>query len=237
MPAWAAVRTMAMAVSGIMIIAAGSPAAAQFLPTMQARTPEEFDAYLEALSGQPAAARFLSAYPQSELRLPVYESLAVRCRGQGNAACAVDAARRGLEVAPDYIPLLTLRASVEANTSPRPDGAAARRALQLLANAKAPRQVSPETWLSETARLRAENLATLAMVAYKTDNNKPRAVQLLEQSLAESPVPANQYRLAMLYLESGRAAPGRTLLERASKSPDAAIAARAAAALKSIQLR
>src|SRR5262245_22755057 len=112
-------------------------APAQFLPNLQAHTPEEFDAYLDVIEAQAetkirTARRFLTAYPESELCLRVYELLAEACRRQGDATCASEAARSGLKVAPDYIPLLTTLGAIEANTSPSPDRAPAERALRLL---------------------------------------------------------------------------------------------------------
>ena len=216
-----------------------SIASAQFLPNLQARTPEEFDAYLDVTEAHAElqirhARSFLTAYPESELRLRVYELLAEACRQRGDAACATEAARQGLKVAPDYIPLLTTLGSIEANTSLAPDRAPADRALRLLDSAKAPSQVDPETWLRETARLRAENLASLGIGAFK-DHRSAEAVTLLEASVRLSAQPANQYRLAMLYVDSKQPAKARVLLEQAAKSGEADLRARALAALKSIQ--
>ena len=215
------------------------PAPAQFLPNLQARTPEEFDAYLDVTEAKVEtqvrhAHRFLIAYPESKLRLPVYELLAEACRQQGDVVGALEAAREGLKVAPDYIPLLTTLGSIEANTSPSPDRVPADRALVLLDTAKAPLDVDVETWRRETARLRALNLASLGIGAFKREQYA-EAIRLLEASVKLSPEPANQYRLAMLYLDSTRPSEARALLEQVARSGAAELRMRAQAALKRIQ--
>lgn len=221
------------------MVAAGfmsESAVAQFLPQLQAKTPEEFDAYLEVVES-PAARRvetargFLSAYPQSDMRLRVYELLAESCRQSGNASCALTAASDGLNLAPDYLPLLTLQASVEANTSAKPDTAAAEHALALLDQVKAPKTVDASTWIRETARLRAENLASLGIAAFKR-GDAASAMRKLEESVAAQAIPANQYRLAMLYVESKRIPDARRLLEQLAADP--ALRDRATAALQAL---
>lgn len=224
----------------VAIIFAVSPAAAQFLPNLQARTPEEFDAYLDVMEAASRrielARRFLSAYPQSELRLPVYELLAEACRAAVDAPCAIRAARAGLAIAPEYIPLLTLLGSLEANTSARPveAKAVAGRALALLERAKAPKRIDAATWLRETARLKAENLATLGVAAFK-DGDAAGAMRHLEASVQAAPIAAHQYRLAVLYIEAGRANEARALLVMVSRDP--ALSDRAQAALSRLPKR
>ncbi len=211
-------------------------AAAQFLPQLQAKTPEEFDAYLEVIES-PAARRtetargFLSAYPQSDMRLRVFELLAESCRQSGDAQCALTAASDGLKLAADYLPLLTLQASVEANTSAKPGTSAAERALALLEQVKAPKTIDAATWLRETARLRAENLASLGIAAFKL-GDLASAVRRLEESVAAQPAAANRYRLAMLYAEMKRIPDARRLLEQLAADP--ALRDRAAAALRAL---
>jgi len=225
-----------MAILAMVIGVCSSPA--QFLPNLQARTPEELDAYLDVVEAQAEtqirqAQRFLTAYPESNLRLPVYELLTEACRRQGDTVGATEAARQGLKIAPDYIPLLTALGSIEANTSRSPDRAPADQALRLLESAKAPSYVDAEMWLRETARLRAENLASLGIVAFKNQRHA-EAVGLLEESVKLSPQPANQYRLAMLYLDSGQKTKARGLLEQVAESGEADLQGRALAALKRI---
>lgn len=209
---------------------------AQFLPQLQAKTPGEFDAYLDVVESPAerrieAARGFLSAYPQSGMRLRVFELLAEACRQVSDAKCALEAAAGGLKLAADYLPLLTLRASVEANTSPRPDPDAAERALALLGQVKAPKTIDAATWLRETTRLRAENLASLGIVAFKR-SSLPDAIRRFEESVAAQPIPANRYRLAMLYVESKRLPDARRLLHELTADPN--LRDRAVSALRAL---
>lgn len=215
------------------------PAKAQFLPQLQARTPAEFDFYLDVLEAAPgereAVARsFLRQYPESDLRLPVLEVVAKASRNRGDAAGARQAAIEGLQLAPEYIPLLTLLAAVDANTTAKPDHHRALEALRLLDQARAPRTMDSTEWRHALAHLRAENLVTLAIVAFKAGQVRD-AVQKLEESLRWDEAPAAQYRLALLYLELKRTEDARTLLEKVAASGDAALAARARDALARIQ--
>src|SRR3954447_12355929 len=126
------------------------PPFSQFLPDLKAKTPEEYDAYLDVLDGPviEKAAVFEERFPQSALRLPVCELLAKAWRSKGDAGRATAAAERGLSIAPDYVPLLVEVADLLANGSQHLDRAerAAQRALELLAAAKAPLRVMPEEW-------------------------------------------------------------------------------------------
>jgi hypothetical protein len=70
------------------------PSYAQFLPDLQAKTPSEYDAYLDVLDG-PVSERgpvFERAFPESALRLPVCEALERDWRSRGDVAQAVAAA-------------------------------------------------------------------------------------------------------------------------------------------------
>ncbi len=212
------------------------PVWAQFLPQLQARTPAEFDSYLDVLEaapgGQEAVARsFLRQYTDSDLRLPVLELLAKASRDRGDAAAARQAAVEGLRLAPEYVPLLTLLASVDANTLPKPDARGALEAMRLLDQARAPRTMDPEEWRRALAHLRATNLVTLAIVAFKA-GQVPEAVRQLEESLRWEVTAAAQYRLALLYLELKRLPEAGALLDKVASSEDAELAARARQARK-----
>jgi hypothetical protein len=74
-------KVLVTAITAIATLASITPANAQFLPRLQARTPAEYDAYLDVFEAsgarQEAEARhFLLAYPKSDLRLPLFELLA-----------------------------------------------------------------------------------------------------------------------------------------------------------------
>ena len=215
------------------------PSYSQFLPDLQAKSPAEYDAYLDVLDG-PATENgeaFTRAYPQSALSLPVYEILAKAWRAQGDAGQAISAANRGLAIAPDYAPLLVELADLLCNSGGPLDRAesSARRALEILARAKAPVRIPPGVWTAAVGGLRARAHAAIGMVRFK-QNDTPGAVKEFEASLAESPSagPALHYRLGRLYALTGRAAEARTHLDEAAKSTDPDLRSLAAAALASL---
>lgn len=215
------------------------PSYSQFLPDLQAKSPAEYDAYLDVLDG-PAMEKgeaFTRTYPQSALSLPVYEILAKTWRAQGDARQAISAATRGLALAPDYAPLLVELADLLSNGSGPLDHAesSARRALDILARAKAPVRVPPGVWTAAIAGLRARAHAAIGMVKFK-QNDTSGAVKEFEASLAESPSadPALHYRIGRLYALTGRAAEARNHLGIAAKSADPNLRSLAAVALASL---
>ncbi len=216
------------------------PVYSQFLPDLQAKTPEEFDAYLDALDGPvlDKGAAFEHAFPSSTLLLPVYELMSREWRTRGDAARAIEAAERGLAIAPDYVPLLVELADLVANGSTRLEGAAtaARRALALLENTKAPRRVGIDEWTTSVSKLKARSRAALGSVLFKRDD-VPGAIKEFEAALAE-PVahePSLHYRLGRLYAISGRKAEARSQLEQAARQGDPVLRERANAALAELR--
>ena len=107
-------------------IASRLPCYSQFLPDLQAKTPAEYDAYLDVLEGPVLenGAVFERDFPQSSLRLPVCELITREWRSRGHREQAIAAAERGLAIAPDYIPLLVEVADLLANGSQGLDRAA-----------------------------------------------------------------------------------------------------------------
>jgi tetratricopeptide (TPR) repeat protein len=124
-----------------------------------------------------------------------------------------------LELAPDYIPLLTLLATLEANTSPAPAPSYATDALRLLDQAKAPPHVTVDEWQTILARFRAENLTSLGVGSFKAGRLQ-EAVSRLEESLRLDPNDATAYRLALLYKEGTGSGEAQALLERVAQSKD-----------------
>lgn len=215
------------------------PSYAQFLPDLQAKAPAEYDAYLDVLDG-PAIEKgtaFVRAFPVSALSLPVYEILAKSWRAQGDAEQAINAATRGLAIAPDYAPLLVELADLLSNGSGPLDRAesSALRALEILARAKAAVRIPPGTWTAAVAGLRARAHASIGMVKFK-QNDTSGAVKEFEASLAASPSadPALHYRLGRLYALTGRPAEARTHLGEAAKAADTNLRSLATAALAAL---
>ena len=195
---------------------------AQFLPDLQAKTPAEYDAYLDVLDGPvlEKGAAFERNFPASALRLPVCELLTRSWREKGDAARAIQSASAGLAIAPDYIPLLVDLADRAANTSSSLlDRAetAANRALTLLENAKAPRRIPAQAWIAAVGALRARAHASLGLIRFKREDLtgavKEFETALLQQS-TESP--AIHYRLGRLYAISGKKPEARRHLQQAA---------------------
>lgn len=210
------------------------PSYSQFLPDLQAKTPAEFDAYLDVLDG-PAIEKgeaFLLAFPQSAMLLPVCEILAKEWRGKGDSGQAIRAASRGLEIAPEYAPLLVELADMLANGSQQLDRAeaSAARALDVLSRVKAPPRVPPEVWTTAVGGLRARAHAALGLVKFKR-NDTAGAVSEFETSLAASPDAAVNYRLGRLYALIGRPADAREQLRQAARTKNETLRAMAQAAL------
>ena len=216
------------------------PVYSQFLPDLQAKTPEEYDAYLDVLDGPvlDKGRAFEQSFPSSTLLLPVCELMSREWRSRGDAARAIEAAEHGLAIAPDYVPLLVELADLMANGSTNLDAAAtaARRALALLEIAKAPRRVGIDEWTAAVSRLKARARGALGSVLFKRDD-VPGAVKEFEAALAE-PVthdPSLHYRLGRLYAITGRTAEARSQLDEAARRGDKILRERANAALAELR--
>jgi tetratricopeptide (TPR) repeat protein len=211
----------------------------QFLPDLQAKTPEEYDAYLDVIDGPvlEKGAEFERDFPTSALRLPVCELMAREWRSRGNAVRAAAAAERGLAIAPDYVPLLVEVADLLANGTDSLERAdsAARRALALMETIKASPRTSIEEWTAAISKLRARARGALGMVHFKRDD-VGGAVREFEAALAETSVgdPLLHYRLGRLYAVSGRTEEARRQLEEAARSDETTLRDRANAALAAL---
>ncbi|MGH9631368.1 MAG: tetratricopeptide repeat protein [Bryobacteraceae bacterium] len=204
------------------------PSYSQFLPNLQAKTPAEYDAYLDVLDGPVLknGAAFERNFPQSTLRLPVCELIAREWRAKGDREQAIAAAERGLAVAPDYIPLLVEVADLLANGSERLDRAAqaAQYALELLERVKAPLRIGPEDWTAAVAKLRSRAYSALGMVRFKRDD-LDGAMRSFQSALAAGAAddPILHYRLGRLYAVSGNREEARRELEQVASSPDSVL--------------
>lgn len=229
------------AIVAILIAFSSLPSYAQFLPDLQAKTPAEYDAYLDVLDGPvlEKGAAFERSFPASALRLPVCELLTRAWREKGDAPRAIEAASAGLAIAPDYIPLLVDLADLAANANPSQldrAGTAATRALMLLENAKAPRRIAAETWIAAVAALRARAHSALGLIRFKRDD-LAGALKEFQSALAQpsSESPAIHYRLGRLYALTGRKPEARRHLEQAASQGAPPLRDLANAALREIQ--
>jgi tetratricopeptide (TPR) repeat protein len=224
-----------------MVVAFSLPSYSQFLPDLQAKTPEEYDAYLDVLDG-PVLERgvaFERRFPESALRLPVCEMLARAWRQKGEASRAIESASAGLAIAPDYIPLLVELADLLANGGTAALDRAERsagRALTLLENAKAPRRVPAGVWIATVAALRARARSAVGLVRFKRDDIAG-AVKEFQAALAQpsSETAAVHYRLGRLYAFTGSKTEARRHLQEAEEKGDEALRELARAALAGLQ--
>jgi tetratricopeptide (TPR) repeat protein len=223
----------------IVFTAVSLPSYSQFLPDLQAKSPEEYDAYLDVIDGRflEKGAAFERDFPTSALRLPVCELMAREWRSRGDAVEAAAAAERGLAIAPDYVPLLVEVADLLANGTKRLDRAetAARRALTLLETIKAPRRISIEDWTAAVSNLRARAHGALGMVHFKRDDTAG-AVREFEAAVSDAAVndPLLHYRLGRLYAVTGRTVDARRQLEEAARGGEETLRERANAALAAL---
>jgi tetratricopeptide (TPR) repeat protein len=223
----------------VVFTAVSLPSYSQFLPDLQAKTPEEYDAYLDVIDGPvlEKGAAFERDFPSSALRLPVCELLAREWRSRGDAVQAIAADERGLAIAPDYFPLLVDVADLLANGTDRLDRAesAAQRALTLLETIKAPRRISIEEWTAAISKLRSRSHGALGMIRFKRDD-VAGAVREFEAGLADASVddPLLHYRLGRVYGVTGRTADARHQLEEAARTGDKTVRERANAALAAL---
>ena len=209
-------------------IASRLPCYSQFLPDLQAKTPAEYDAYLDVVEGPVLnnGAMFERDYPKSALLLPVCELMAREWRSQGNREQAIAAAERGLAIAPDYIPLLVELADLLANGTEKLDRAenSAQHALELLDRVKAPVRIAPEEWISAVARLRSRAWTALGMLQFKK-NDQAGALKAFRAALAAGAEDdlMLHYRLGRLYAVTGRVTDARRELAHAAQSSDSVL--------------
>ena len=221
------------------LVIANMRVSGQFLPDLQAKTPEEYDAYLDVLDG-PLPGRgvlFERTYPQSALLLPVYELMAREWRLKGDAERATEYTRKALAISPDYVPMVTELADLLANRGSNLEEALREggRALVILENVKAPRRVEVADWTTAVARLRARAHGAIGLALFRKDNI-PGAIAEFEKALAEPAAaePLLHYRLGQLYVVSGRKAEGRKHLKEAAERGDEVLRERAQHALAAI---
>jgi len=209
----------------------------------QAKTPEEFDLYLDfdemrdAAVKHRAALNFELSYPQSELLIYVYQSELEYGRARNLNGDVVSVGERALALAPDNIPVLLALAEVIPNgkvDSQLLDRSEryARRALYLSES----RHVSPQLTLDDCdnlrRKIRSRAYAALGLVAMKR-GALPLATREFERAVAENPDAdgVQLYRLARLYLASGRRANADALFQKAYQAGPAEISTLVAAEL------
>lgn len=197
----------------------------QFTTPPQARTPEEYDAYLDvAEAAAPgdvlaAAQRFWRDHPRSELSSRVQEHCFEAYRTLGNRPRAIENGEASLAANPHNLALRANLAAVLANGAASDNEAAvaeshARRALDELSRFHPPRTVALADWRRIEGKVRSAAHSALGLIEFRRDR-PAEAIREFEQALRFLPDAAVFYRLGKLYQMTGRNEEAATMFRRA----------------------
>lgn len=181
----------------------------------QAKTQQEFDAYLEILVAPDAretiakVEQFISEYPESELLATAYQHQMVSYRELNQFDGMLEAGEKYLQLLPDNLnALLTLASAIPNATAERPDAADlvvtaeeyARRALRVLKQIRIPREIPLQEWERLRREMQAQAHEALGHVAVKRGQVKV-AVSEFEKATHYSPAPQGTqfFRLGVAY--------------------------------------
>jgi tetratricopeptide (TPR) repeat protein len=220
-------------------------AAAQFLPPLQAESPEEYDSYLDVLEAATPdqtlqqASRFEERWPKSSLLAHVLQMQFEALTRQGKAPEAIAAANRALALAPDNLSVrgsLAVILANQARASEQLEGAEKEAHLTLakLDAFRPPKSLPFPRWQQVERRVRGQAHTALGLVAFKRDR-VDAALKELETAVSLNPEPAAQYRLAKLYRHVARLEDAKRLLRAASAGDDPEIRALAERELKDLE--
>jgi tetratricopeptide (TPR) repeat protein len=217
---------------------------AQFLPALQAQSPEEYDSYLDVLEAQApeqmieAAGAFRRQWPQSSLLSHVYQLEFDAHVSLGNASGAVATARLALSSAPENHVVRAGLALILANGARTPEQvnaaeSEARIVLEGMGKFRAPRSLPFSAWKKLDANIRGKAHAALGLAAFKRDDISG-AVRSFETAVALNPEPSTQLRLGKLYRVADRTADARKVLQAAAAGQDPEIRKLAEAELRDL---
>lgn len=232
-------------------------AEAQFGPLVdpgsapQARTQDEFDAYLEVLATEgpdqrlAAAAAFVNGYPRSALEGLVAVQQMEAYRELGDFPGVLDRGGRVLTLLPDNLrALLTLAAAIANQVGDSPDAQRqlehaevhARHALDVMHRKQIPRSIPLAEWKRFRAGLASEAHEALGHVATKQDDSE-RAVREFERAVELNPIAEGRqwFRLGVAYALDGRSSRAITALRQAVELGPPLIRKRASQALESLE--
>jgi tetratricopeptide (TPR) repeat protein len=235
------------AVTYVLLLSFATSVEGQFPSDGQAKSREEFDAYLLVLSKSApkevisAAEDFEERWPHSELLGQVFELRLSAYRSLGDSVQAILAGEKALRVVPDNLAILSNLAYIIANSTTDPQRLAqaegyARKELRLSKTILIPKKISPEEWYEIRSRLDSTAHAALGLVAYKR-GDIPGAIREFETAvkLAPAPDPAQCYRLGMLYRTSGNQSKAIEMLQRTAASNDPTLRQLAERELRSLR--
>jgi tetratricopeptide (TPR) repeat protein len=196
----------------------------QFLPPLEAGSPEEFDDYLtvEASADPNAAVEFRKRWPNSAMLPRIYEIEFAAWRKLGDAGKARRAAEAALAAAPGNLAvkadLAVMLAAVEAAEAER----MAHDTLSALDGFRVPRRISPDEWKRLSGAIRSKAHMTLGVVRFGKGDAKGALAELEEADrISPLPDPALCLRLGRLYAAMGRKDDARRQFQRAIETGDA----------------
>jgi len=198
----------------------------------QAKSPEEFDDFLEVKDlHAPAdivagAKRFAQRWPDSALLGQIYRLELDAYRQLGDSASAIAAGEHVLQKAPDNLDALVEVAYLLADSRRDATSLAradeyARRVLALVDTIQIPRSISPRQWTTLRSKLEARAHIALGLIAF--NQGRPKlALEEFEMAnrLMPEPDAALYYRLGLLYRVLGDDAKGVEMLRQAARSTD-----------------
>jgi tetratricopeptide (TPR) repeat protein len=199
----------------------------QFLPPVEADTPEEFDDYLSVEGAESPKARlakieaFRSRWPKSGMMPRILELEFLAWKQEGRAAEARKAGEAALAAAPDNLAVKAALAGLVAASDEETASRLARETLTALETFRAPRRVSVEAWARITGAIRAQAHMALGVVEFNRGNTAG-ALKELEEADRASPIPdaAIYLRLGRVYALLGRKGDARRQFERVMQTGD-----------------
>jgi tetratricopeptide (TPR) repeat protein len=199
----------------------------QFLPSLEADTPEEFDDYLtvEAASEPKAilaaAQGFRDRWPRSAMLPRIYEMEFAAWRRLGDFVKAQQAAQAALDAVPGNLTVKADFAAMLANADPAEAERLAKETLAELAIFRVPRRMEPDVWGRISGSIRSQAHMTLGVVRF-TRGDTAGALAELERAdtFIQSPDPGLCLRLGRLYATLGRVADARRQFQRVIATGD-----------------
>jgi len=199
----------------------------------QAKSQEEFDAYLEILVAPNTretivkVERFISRYPESELLATAYQQQMLSYQELNDFDGMLRAGEKYLQLLPDNVnALLTLASAIPNVTAERPDAADlviraeeyARKALRILKQIRVPREIPLEDWKRLRGQMGAQAHEALGHVALKRGQVEV-AVAEFEKATHDNPEAQGKqfFRLGVAYAWAGKNDRAERALRRAAE--------------------
>lgn len=217
----------------------------------QAKSQEEFDAYLEILDAPNAhetidrVEAFIFKYPESELSATAYQHQMVSYQELNEFEGMLRAGEKYLQLLPGNLnALLTLASAIPNATATRPDAPEllaraqdyARQALRILKRIRIPREISLEEWERLRRQMEAQAHEALGHVAVKR-GQIDIAISEFEKATEYNPKPQGKqfFRLGVAYAWAGKNDRAERALRRAAELGPTLIRQRALKELRNLE--